>query len=180
MREFKAVARARNLLARRAWSWFVNGWLASPLLGGRLRARALSLSGVRVGDSVEIRERVEILGPDLVLGDRAFVNVRTVLNNSARITIGEDVAIAPGVLLTTTAHDIGEPGRRQGRLRVKPITIGAGTWIGASATVLPGVEIGKGCVIAAGALVTRDCEPHGLYAGVPARRVRDLAQEPYA
>ena len=41
---------------------------------------------------------------------------------------------------------------------------------------MPGVTIGEGCIVAAGAVVTKDCESHGLYAGVPARRIRDLDQ----
>lgn len=49
-----------------------------------------------------------------------------------------------------------------------------GCWLGGNVTVLPGVTIGRGCVIAAGAVVTKSCDPNGLYAGVPARRIRDL------
>ncbi|WP_290368283.1 DapH/DapD/GlmU-related protein [Microbacterium sp. Bi121] len=52
------------------------------------------------------------------------------------------------------------------------MTIGAGAWIGAHATILPGVTVGRGAVVAAGALVTEDCVPNGLYVGVPARLVR--------
>ena len=55
-----------------------------------------------------------------------------------------------------------------------PVKIGDGVWIGANATILPGVIVGDGCFIAAGALVTEDCEPDGFYAGVPARRIRNF------
>jgi maltose O-acetyltransferase len=54
------------------------------------------------------------------------------------------------------------------------VSVGNGSWLGTGVTVLPGVTIGEGCVIAAGAVVTADCAPDGLYAGVPARRIRDL------
>lgn len=56
----------------------------------------------------------------------------------------------------------------------RDVRIGMGTWIGAGAVVLPGVTIGPGCVVAAGAVVVRHCEPNGLYAGVPARRVKEI------
>lgn len=56
----------------------------------------------------------------------------------------------------------------------QPITVGDGCWIGARAVILPGVTIGDGCVIAAGAVVSKDCAPNGMYAGVPARRIREL------
>ncbi len=52
--------------------------------------------------------------------------------------------------------------------------IGEGAWVGAGAMLLPGVTIGPGCVIAAGAVVSSDCEPDGLYGGVPAERIRYL------
>ena len=64
--------------------------------------------------------------------------------------------------------------RRCGDISFLPVSIGDGVWIGAGATVLAGVSIGDGCVIAAGAVVATDCEPNGLYGGIPARRIRDL------
>ncbi|MCR4913326.1 MAG: acyltransferase [Lactobacillus sp.] len=55
-----------------------------------------------------------------------------------------------------------------------PVKIDDGCWIGANVTILPGVHIGKGCVIGAGAVVNKDCEPNGVYVGVPAKRIKDL------
>jgi acetyltransferase-like isoleucine patch superfamily enzyme len=77
--------------------------------------------------------------------------------------------------MTTSYHEIGASQRRQGAIEQQPIRVGAGTWIGTRAVVLPGVTIGPGCVIAAGAVVTKDCEANGLYMGLPAVRVRDLS-----
>nr|WP_246298615.1 DapH/DapD/GlmU-related protein [Nocardioides panaciterrulae] len=79
------------------------------------------------------------------------------------------------VLFCTATHEIGPASRRAGEQVKADITVGDGVWIGAGAQVMPGVTIGDGCVIAAGTVVVRDCAPHGMYAGVPARRVRDLA-----
>ena len=152
-----------------------NTIISSALFPVRLRLPALRLIGVRAGRG-EIRARVTIAGPDLVLGTGVFVNTGTSLHNQAGIVLEDNVALAHEVMLVTRGHQIGPAGRRQGKLISAPITVGAGTWIGARAVVLPGVTIGSGCVIAAGALVTRDCEPNGLYRGVPAVRVRELAQ----
>ena len=77
-------------------------------------------------------------------------------------------------MLTTSHHEIGPPERRSGTARPRSIVIERGVWLGARVLVLPGVTVGPGCVIAAGAVVNRDCAPHGLYAGVPARRIREL------
>ncbi|MGI2292887.1 acyltransferase [Paenibacillus sp. GXUN7292] len=64
--------------------------------------------------------------------------------------------------------------KRAGESDRKPVTIGKGCWIGARATILPGVTVGDGCVIAAGAVVTKDCEPDSLYAGVPAIKIKSI------
>ena len=63
---------------------------------------------------------------------------------------------------------------RAGALFLAPLVVSSGCWIGARAVLLPGLTIGEGCVVGAGAVVTKDCLPIGLYAGIPARRIRDL------
>jgi acetyltransferase-like isoleucine patch superfamily enzyme len=79
-----------------------------------------------------------------------------------------------GTLVLTSTHAIGPHHARLGDWRYLPVTIGAGCWIAARSVIMPGVTIGDGCIVAAGAVVLEDCEPDGLYAGVPARRIRDL------
>ncbi|WP_424977190.1 acyltransferase [Labedella endophytica] len=69
---------------------------------------------------------------------------------------------------------MGGPERRASKSLSLAVTIATGVWIGSGATVLPGLSVGQGCMIAAGSVVTRDCEDNGLYAGVPARRIREL------
>jgi maltose O-acetyltransferase len=78
------------------------------------------------------------------------------------------------VMLLTVDHELGESGQRCGRRVYRAICIEDGAWIGSRAVILPGVRIGKGSVVAAGAVVTRNVPPHALVAGVPARLVRDL------
>jgi maltose O-acetyltransferase len=81
------------------------------------------------------------------------------------------------VLFCTSTHIMGPATERAGRVHPQPITVGDGCWIGARSVILPGVTIGDGCVIAAGAVVNKDCAANGMYAGVPARRVKDLPVE---
>jgi acetyltransferase-like isoleucine patch superfamily enzyme len=69
---------------------------------------------------------------------------------------------------------MGSRERRYAGLEALPVTIGAGVWVGARAMIMPGVTIGDGAVIAAGAVVTKDVPPNTLVAGVPARIVREL------
>jgi acetyltransferase-like isoleucine patch superfamily enzyme len=77
-------------------------------------------------------------------------------------------------MLCTSGHRIGSAERRAGVYVADPIAIGDGSWIGTRAVLLGGVTVGAGCMVAAGAVVVADCQPNGLYAGTPARRVRDL------
>ncbi|MBD1995398.1 acyltransferase [Leptolyngbya sp. FACHB-541] len=112
---------------------------------------------------------------NITLGDRSFLNHFCFLENGEAIEIGDNSCLGPSVRVLTTTHDIGPHSRRVGNDCVrKPVKIGKGCWIGAGATILPGVTIGDGCVIGAGTLVHRDCEPDGVYLGLPARRSRSL------
>lgn len=77
-------------------------------------------------------------------------------------------------MLVTISHSIGMPEARAGGGLKNPIRICDRAWIGARATTPPGVTIGQGCVVTAGAVVTRDWEENSLYAGVPARFIRLL------
>ena len=110
----------------------------------------------------------------LTVGGRAFVNYRCFFDLGSTVTIGEDTRIGYESMFITCGHEIGGESDRTGTSKNLPIVIGAGCWIGARVTVLPGVTIGNGCVIAAGSVVSADCLPNGLYAGVPAVRKRCL------
>jgi maltose O-acetyltransferase len=103
-----------------------------------------------------------------------FINEGCSFDNLERVTIGDRVHVGPEVLFGTSSHEMGCSKARAGDVFLAPLVVGSGCWIGARAVILPGVTIGEGCVVGAGAVVTKDCLPHGLYAGVPARRVRDL------
>ena len=159
------------------WKVLVNGVLPSPLVARRVRREALRLLGVAIQRPAEIRYGFDLLNPALTLGPGVFINRHVSISNTAQVTLEENVALGPGVLITTTHHHMGTPGRRQGPVEPRPVHLGRGTWVGARAVILPGVTIGPGCVIAAGAVVARDCAANGLYAGVPARRVRDLESD---
>jgi acetyltransferase-like isoleucine patch superfamily enzyme len=74
----------------------------------------------------------------------------------------------------TTTHDIGPHEQRCHGSRSEPVTIGDGAWIGTRALILPGVHVGAGCVVAAGAVVTDSVPPDSLVGGVPAKVLRTL------
>jgi maltose O-acetyltransferase len=92
----------------------------------------------------------------------------------ASVRIGDRVHVGHHVVLLTMSHEIGAPEERCGPLTAAPIAIGNGVWIGSRVTILPGVSIGDGSVVAAGAVVTRDVAPNTMVAGVPAVAIRSL------
>lgn len=155
--------------------FFLNSIVASDLFDMRDRLSMYRRFGLQATDAY-IQSGVFFTRTDLstiVMGDRTFINHRCYIDNSERIIIEDDVCIADNVMLRTTTHDVGESDRRVGHTcRKAPIRIGRGSWLCGGCQVLPGVTIGEGCVIAAGAIVTKDCEPDWLYAGVPAKRIK--------
>lgn len=138
------------------------------------RASLLRRLGATVGQEPELYAGRFIDPQNLTIGDRVFINYECLLESAGPLTINSDVSLGPRVMVLTTTHDVGGPDRRASWTRRRPTVIGSGCWVGAGAMILPGVTVGDGCMVAAGAVVTGDCEPNGLYAGVPARRVRDL------
>ncbi len=106
-----------------------------------------------------------------------MMNAGCLIENGSKIVLGDRVYIGPRSMLLTESHILGQSTQRAGALTSQEIRIEDGSWLGAQVCVLPGVVIGSGCVIAAGSVVTRSCAPNGLYAGVPARRIRDLPRE---
>lgn len=113
-------------------------------------------------------------GNRISIGQNTFINYGCRLDNSGEIIIGANCDIGFEVLVCTSTHVLGESTRRAGKAIGKQIVIKNGCWIGARTTILGGVTIGEGCVIAAGSLVNKDCESNGLYAGVPAKRIKEL------
>jgi maltose O-acetyltransferase len=160
-------------LRRYVWNVMVNGMAAGSWFPERLRPSVMRILGANVGSAV-IRRRVDFYGPELQIGDGAFINVGTQVQNYAHVSVGPYAQIGPRVTILTVDHEIGGRNKRATGLVPKPVTIGDGCWIAAGATILPGVTVGSGCIIAAGAVVREDCAPNGIYAGVPARRRRDL------
>ena len=151
-----------------------NALQASPLLPSNRRARLLRRFGFDIDPSAMIYENVFFGSRSVHIERDCFISVNCFFDGSDLIQIGAGTSLGPHVKLITSTHEPAGPERRAGRLIRAPITIGPGSWIGAGAILLPGVEVGAGCIIAAGAVVTASTAPHGVYAGMPAMRKKDL------
>jgi maltose O-acetyltransferase len=156
------------------WHWVVNVAAASPVLDRRTRARILSRAGVGVGQAL-VESGCFFFGDRVTIGDWSWINHRCYFDSRDQITIGTQCSLGMEVMLCTSTHLHGDATKRAGTYTSSPIQVGDGTWIGTRAVILPGVSVGAGCVVAAGAVVAEDAEPNGLYAGIPARRIRDLS-----
>ena len=114
-------------------------------------------------------------GKNIHIGKHVFINMGCKFQDQGGIFIGDGVLIGHNVVLATLNHAM-QPERRSDMLPA-PIHIGKRVWIGSNATVLPGVTIGDGAVVAAGAVVTRDVPANTVVGGVPAKVIRHIHEE---
>ncbi len=153
------------------------------LLSDGVNINAFSQKGCRLGDNVRIRENVWMLstsvltdpGVGLSLGDNVYVGPFSVLGAGGGLTIHNDVTIGAHVDILAEDHNFGDtdlPINQQGVVR-RGIVIEEDCWIGNRATILDGVRIGRGSVIGAAAVVTRDIPEFSVAVGSPARVLRD-------
>jgi maltose O-acetyltransferase len=113
-------------------------------------------------------------GYNVRLGRNVYANHNLVVLDCAPVTVGDEVYIGPNVVLSTAGHPVDPATRVSGLEFAKPITIGRRVWIGASVTVLPGVEIGDDVTIGAGSVVTRSIPARTVAVGNPCRVMREL------
>jgi maltose O-acetyltransferase len=141
----------------------------------------VAIHGMRnlsLGDGTAIEDDCTLCchNAPLTLGRSCYLNrnVRLGSAGTASLTLGDNVMVGPNVVMDTSRHRDGRtdiPMKDQG-MEYRPISIGDDVWIGANAVVICGVSIGRGCIVGAGAVVTRDLPPYSVAVGVPARVVR--------
>lgn len=171
-----------NVLSRR---WFIV-WLKrvyhvlalGRIIGARLR---WSLAGARVGD-LSILYRLRVNGPsrNLVIGERSFVGPNVYIATHAEVRIGSRVCVNEGVRILTASHDVADAQWRTFSLSVQ---VDDFAWIATGAVILPGVHIGRGAVVGAGAVVSVDVPEGAVAVGNPAtvrvsRRPESLEYDP--
>jgi maltose O-acetyltransferase len=118
--------------------------------------------GAYIADGKSVR-----VGNNSGIGINAFVQ--------RNVSIGNDVLMGRDVVIMTTSHEFSDtsiPMRLQGGKEVDPVIIGNDVWIGSRAIILPGVKIGNGSIIGAGAVVTRNVDPYSVVGGVPAKLIK--------
>lgn len=111
---------------------------------------------------------------DVIIGDHTRIGLHNTIIGP--VDIGNHVNLAQGITVTALNHNFSDTNKRideQG-VSTNPVTIEDDVWVGANAVILPGVTIGEHCVVAAGAVVTKDMPPHSLVAGIPAKVIKNI------
>ncbi len=140
------------------------------------------LFGMKIGSGSTIHMMARIYDPrhikvgnDTIIGEKASLDGRKQLPNSeGGLIIGDHVDIASEVMIWTSQHDINDP---KFSAIEKKVTIEDYVFIGPRAIILPGVTIGRGAIVAAAAVVTKDVSPMAVVAGIPAKEISKRDQE---
>lgn len=171
------MAKLKSGIREPLFLWLANALPRSHFADVKLRAKMLSLAGVKVENNLRIFEAVEIRpiggAGRIKIGNGTFINsgVRFSAEGNATITIGKRVEIGPRCSFETRTHSVDLiDGHRTGEN--KSIVIEDNVWLGANVVVLPGITIGQGSVVAAGAVVHRDVAPFTVVGGVPAKYIK--------
>ena len=139
----------------------------------QVRSRLGDIIGTGIDESTTIFPPFYTnFGQFIRLGKNVFINHNCSFLDIGGITIEDDVQIGPSVNLTSENHPLDPADRKT--VILQPILIKRNAWIGAGATILPGVTVGENAVVAAGAVVSRDVPPNTVVAGIPAKVVKTI------
>lgn len=162
----------RNRLARLLWSFaYAAFFRLSPRPFHAWRAWLLRLFGAKLGATCHFYPKVRIWAPwNLICEDRVSVGDDAELYNPSPLYMDSHCIVSQGAYICGATHLYNDPSFQ---LVHFPMRLGAYSWICARAVVNPGVDVGAGAILALGSIATKTLEPFGIYAGVPARKVKE-------
>ena len=135
----------------------------------RVRLWYIKRAGVCFGSQTSFLRGVEFKSPsNIKIGNNCVINPRTLLDGRGTLVIGNNVDIARETNIWTMQHDVNDPNHSA---VCAPVIIEDYVWIASRVTILPGVRIGRGAVIATGSVVTHDVPGMAIVAGVPAKTI---------
>jgi len=156
--------------------WVVANLPRHPGPYAAIKRVLLNCDGAKIGHDVHIYPGVRIFVPNgLTVGNHVSISSYVIITTAGTVDIGNNVLIGYGTKILSANHKIPDD---QGTIfgsghDCEPVVIENGVWIGANAVILPGVNIGEGAVVAAGAVVNKDVDAYTIVAGVPAKIIRE-------
>lgn len=145
----------------------------------RIRQRYYGRALRQCGENLQMLQHAILRFPGQIsVGDNVFINRGAVITARDRISIGSNTLIGHYAVIISGQHGYRDRGtliNQQGR-ESAPIVIEEDVWVGAHAVILKGVVLGRGCVVAAGSVVTRSVEPYTVVAGTPARQIAERTE----
>ncbi len=165
----------RNRAVRALWGiCYALLYRPSPRPFHAWRSMLLSAFGAKMGKTCHFYPKSKVWAPwNLVCEDRASVADDAELYNPSPMYLGSHAIVSQGAYICGATHLYNEP---EFRLVSFPMRLGAYSWICARASVNPGVNVGDGAILALGSVATKDLEPFGIYAGIPARKVKERSR----
>lgn len=176
--KIKVGTEERNFSFSKVWRLFyalLGQWLPRScysIVSLKIRYFFLKRIAKSVGKNVNIEQYV-VFGEEFEIGDNSTVGFRSDIYGPVKI--GKDVMIGPEVAIYTHNHkhdEIDIPMIKQGYTENKPVYIEDNVWIGRRVLIMPGVCIGTGSIVAAGAVVTKNVEPYSIVGGNPAKIIK--------
>jgi len=161
----------RGVFIRTLWH-FINALLIQNPLNpsSGLKILLLQAFGAKIGKGVVLKPSINVKYPwNLVIGDYSWIGEGVWLDSLENIRIGKNCCISQGAYFCTGNHDWADPAFG---LIVEPIIMEDGSWVGARATVLPGVTIKENSIVSAGSVISQDTEANIIYRGNPATHVK--------
>jgi acetyltransferase-like isoleucine patch superfamily enzyme len=171
---FKAIILCLSNLLR-----FNKGYIKTPIVSiiatfkfFKMLVYCESFSGILADNDIRYANGLKILHyKNTRIGKRCSFGGNVFLHSYNKIEIGDDCMIAYGVQITTATHDYNAEKMNKTYL-TEPVKIGSDVWIGINAIILPGITIGDGALIAAGAVVNKDVPKNAIVGGVPAKIIK--------
>lgn len=160
------------------WNHYLYGWMRyCIILTGKIPSTHIRNWRYRFIFNMKITKRTVIYGgceirsPWNIKADNCVISTYCILDGRRGITIGDNVVFGGGVHIWTEEHDVNDPFFAVNFDNAQPVVIENHAWICSDSTILPGIHIGEGAVVATRAVVTKNCEAFGIYGGVPAKKI---------
>jgi maltose O-acetyltransferase len=162
---------------QRVFMKIINIFIPDGAHGDRMRGRLYQPFLKKFGSNFKVGTGALIFNPnELQVGDNVYIGVYTYLGQG-EITLEDEVLIGNHVSITATNHLHDANSFRFGGFEAKPIRIGKGTWLAAHSVITAGCNIGEGCLVAAGAVVTKDFGDSVVIGGVPASEIKRVFEK---